>query len=164
LVIEEFYIDKQGDFYNTETGYEVYLTKRTYGQLKGRNCWTYDQRGLVSSFSHYSFMMQPDSLPDFRKEFHWQSVSSLPDPIRIISEIHVYPNPCNNQVFLDLKDILPDPIAVAIYDYSGKLVMDYNTRYNTGTLEIPVADLMPGSYYIRITAGDKILSARFVKY
>lgn len=74
-------------------------------------------------------------------------------------EVCVYPNPADDQIFINnsFKNI----ISYQIFDITGKTVLSDNS-YETGK-SIFIKDLKTGIYFIKITDGKNIYNYRFVK-
>ncbi|MGZ3853364.1 MAG: T9SS type A sorting domain-containing protein, partial [Flavisolibacter sp.] len=78
--------------------------------------------------------------------------------VGMITEILLRPNPVLN----DLDLVLPFSKAVIeIANESGAVIMRRNI--NTNHLIVPVAQLKAGTYFARITSGDKVYVKKFVK-
>jgi hypothetical protein len=74
------------------------------------------------------------------------------------SNVNIYPNPA--QDVLQLKTDLP-MIEVEIVDAFGKIVNRYTP--NSSNLQIPLASLNKGIYFLRISSSDGYSTRRFIK-
>jgi len=74
------------------------------------------------------------------------------------SQISIYPNPVQNELFIDLNNL--KVTKMSILDYSGRLVK--STTNNT-TNHIDVSDLHQGIYILKVSTDYGISTRRFVK-
>ncbi|MBL7836042.1 MAG: T9SS type A sorting domain-containing protein [Bacteroidetes bacterium] len=74
-----------------------------------------------------------------------------------------YPNPVINEITVEVKDSLPQPFKVIVYDLLGKIVFESEITEQKQTFDL--SELIAGSYYIRInnTQGEMKHCMRFVK-
>ena len=75
-------------------------------------------------------------------------------------KILLYPNPVTDEVRVALPDNVSNSVTVEIYSLSGEKVLEKN--YSGRELVIPVTRLVEGMYQIKITAGQKVYSGRFL--
>lgn len=66
----------------------------------------------------------------------------------------VYPNPASNTVFVNLSQPLSKAGTISIYDLSGKKVLEQNFAKNHLELLVDTQHLIPGTYILRINAGE----------
>lgn len=56
------------------------------------------------------------------------------------------------------------PEQLAIFNLSGEKVLDFKLAYaGLGELEVPVYQLLPGTYFVKVTAGSEAATLAFVK-
>ncbi len=79
----------------------------------------------------------------------------LPDPSLLL-----YPNPCGNELLIPNPD--GDIRQIEIYDVSGKLIRRVENCWYTLN-KIPVADLTPGFYMVRVKTDTNIKTAKIIK-
>ncbi len=78
---------------------------------------------------------------------------------QIFNGLEIYPNPVSSQLNLSYQSGL----NVEIFDLSGRVVIaDYFENQN-GSVAIPVDQLIPGNYMIRVLDGEGVAVRRFVK-
>lgn len=82
------------------------------------------------------------------------------------ASLNVYPNPANNLVSFNFDfNTLQSPAAVRVMDGMGRVVrqqeLDRNT-YGTQKVDIDVSMLPPGSYYLRLDAGEQAMISKFL--
>jgi hypothetical protein len=78
---------------------------------------------------------------------------------QIFNGLEIYPNPVSSQLNLSYQSGL----NVEIFDLSGRVVIaDYFENQN-GSVAIPVDQLVPGNYLIRVRDGEGVAVRRFVK-
>jgi hypothetical protein len=74
-----------------------------------------------------------------------------------LAELHLSPNPAAESVWINFEYANTADLNLVIYDFTGKLLSEYNLPDKTGSLEIPTSDLSDGLYLLEIRNGiDKI--------
>jgi lysyl endopeptidase len=76
--------------------------------------------------------------------------------------ISVYPNPTDNELFVDMKNIDENVTSIEILDLSGKILQVVSANQAT-VVKMNTANLAQGMYQIRIVSDEYTLSKRFVK-
>jgi Secretion system C-terminal sorting domain len=79
---------------------------------------------------------------------------------------HIYPNPVGDMLKLAYggKDLIKGVINIVIQDPTGKAVVRFRAASNNKQLYIPVSNLHPGFYSIKINvAGDVQMNEKFIK-
>jgi hypothetical protein len=80
-----------------------------------------------------------------------------------IKDISIFPNPASGKITLDLSAFRTREISLAILDFHGRLSKEISIgKINSGD-EIDISDLASGKYFVKITAGSKIVTSFFVK-
>ncbi|NML40602.1 T9SS type A sorting domain-containing protein [Chitinophaga sp. G-6-1-13] len=76
----------------------------------------------------------------------------------------VFPNPVDKTLYIDLKQTASKGFKLDIFDFSGKTVKTIQAA-SAGAITADVANLMPGSYVLRITdASSKVIGQqKFIK-
>lgn len=75
------------------------------------------------------------------------------------STLHIYPNPANDQLSIEGDGML----SVAVYDLLGQLMLEQQCPSGTSRVTLPVANLTPGMYLIKINNGNGVTSRSFIK-
>ena len=79
-----------------------------------------------------------------------------------LEAISVYPNPTENELFVDMKNIDADVTRIEILDLSGKVL--HIASANQGSiLKMNTSNLAQGMYQIRIISDQYAVTKRFVK-
>jgi hypothetical protein len=73
------------------------------------------------------------------------------DPI-----IKIYPNPANDFVFIELSEKPLRKVSIVVHDISGRLLLSHD-EINTQSIKIDTHEFMNGSYFVRLSEGDKII-------
>lgn len=81
----------------------------------------------------------------------------------VYGSLEVYPNPVTDVLHVSLSDLVSDKVSVTLVSLDGKTVWQRLQPINNQLIEIPVQDLTPGMYLIRIEAEGKFYSGRFIK-
>jgi len=79
-----------------------------------------------------------------------------------LDAISVYPNPTDNELFVDLNNIDADINSIEIIDLSGK-VLQVITAQQGSVMKLNTSNLAQGMYQIRILSDAYIVTKRFVK-
>jgi lysyl endopeptidase len=79
-----------------------------------------------------------------------------------LDAISVYPNPTDNELFVDLKNIDATVKTLEILDLSGK-VLQVVPANQGAIMKMATANLAQGMYQIRIISDDYVVTKRFVK-
>jgi trimeric autotransporter adhesin len=74
--------------------------------------------------------------------------------------IGLYPNPANNVLNLTIAN--SGVAQITVFDNIGRRVLEKQTDF-TGVIEIPIANLPAGNYYITVLQGDEYTSSSFIK-
>jgi len=86
----------------------------------------------------------------------------------LIGTLSVFPNPCSDILYLNLKKVEADCFTLMIYDSTGHLAMSYRIKdrnKNEGLFQLDTKSLDPGSYTLAVREDQVILGlARFVKH
>lgn len=100
------------------------------------------------------------------------NVITEPLPINITStavnaffsetSLSVYPNPSYGNLNIDLKAFSGDPVELMIHDMRGKEVLNRQITHANSSFDI--SDLVPGSYVVRLTAGEAVTTRKLLKY
>lgn len=162
VVIEEFHRNANGILYVNSQGLS-YGYSRIDTDLRGRCIFTYDENGLLKSFSNYSNMDQPDSLPNMRRDFYWKPRFSGKDDVKTVTETRIYPNPCTDQITISLPDFAESNISIEILDSTGKVQTGYTGLPNVAEIQLPVTSLAPGIYFARIVADGIVNVVKLIK-
>jgi methionine-rich copper-binding protein CopC len=85
---------------------------------------------------------------------------NVTESIKNEQTISIFPNPFNNELHLNFNQVQKnDWIHVKLYDLTSKTVFDKSIRNNgTKSLEINLADLKSGIYFVEINADQKHIS------
>lgn len=95
-------------------------------------------------------------MTDLAVLFHVAIVENLDN------EISIYPNPVQNELYFNMKNIPTSPCLVQIHDIDGKMIGDVFPL--TEKLQtINVAHLPAGNYFLLLKTGDKTYRHHFVK-
>ena len=77
-------------------------------------------------------------------------------PVLPISpEIILYPNPVSDYIFIDSS---VDVTSWTLYDLSGKVI-----KQSVFKMQIPVADLPSGFYFLKLTSANGSVTKKFIK-
>jgi hypothetical protein len=74
----------------------------------------------------------------------------------------VYPNPTDNELFVDMKNIDEDVTSIEILDLSGKILQVVPANQGT-VVKMNTENLAQGMYQIKIVSKEYTVTKRFVK-
>ena len=86
---------------------------------------------------------------------------------KFISNINVYPNPVNDYGTIAFSLEEASNVSVQIFNLSGQVVREISQNSmaaGNNNVKFDVNDLPKGAYIIRLTAGDKIETSKFIKH
>jgi hypothetical protein len=72
-----------------------------------------------------------------------------------LSDVRIYPNPASDVLFIESAEKVE---SVTIFDSRGGTV----EQWNGGTVEIPVRDLVPGLYLVRMVTGKGVVGRKVI--
>jgi hypothetical protein len=78
-------------------------------------------------------------------------------------ELHLFPNPASDMLTIEFKGINYSDGFVELYDVSGKLIRSVAIPEGRESLEVNVADMPAGTYLVKLSGEDKMLSEIFIK-
>jgi len=79
------------------------------------------------------------------------------------SRLNVFPNPTRGMVTIEANGILTNEVRLEIVSISGQQMMDLTVPVQGGNLKKTLTpDLQPGLYFLRVWAGDKHLTSKFL--
>ena len=79
-----------------------------------------------------------------------------------LDAISVYPNPTENELFVDLKNIAADVKRIEVIDLSGKVLQIISAQEGS-VMKMNTSNLAQGMYQLRILSDDYSVTKRFVK-
>ncbi len=77
------------------------------------------------------------------------------------SDLSLYPNPVSEVIYLEHSSTYTPNSVIRIYDSNGQLIAQH--KYHSGNQAIPIAQLVPGHYYLQLTDGSNVLTKKFIK-
>lgn len=89
------------------------------------------------------------------------------DQSKFVPNINIYPNPMEDQGTIAFELESNSNVNIQIFSLSGQMVKEINeTNAAAGQNNITfgVADLPKGTYVVRLTAGEKVETSKFVKH
>jgi hypothetical protein len=84
-------------------------------------------------------------------------------PIALAQQVAVYPNPAKAQVTVDLPlSLSRQPITVALFDAVGRVVYQQVLPVGLATHVLPLTDVTPGMYSLRLTTGQGTIAKKLL--
>ena len=82
-------------------------------------------------------------------------LSGLPE---LSQEINVYPNPTNEDIFINLSGFEGEHIEIKVYDLMGRIVYKNLVQESKAEYKISTAGMQNGFYIIKITEEGEIIN------
>ncbi|HXP52340.1 MAG TPA: T9SS type A sorting domain-containing protein, partial [Bacteroidia bacterium] len=74
-----------------------------------------------------------------------------------------YPNPVKDLLMIELKEGWLNPVHIYVYDITGKVIMETNSRINNGLVYLNTSGLSSGIYFFKVDATTKSVINKFIK-
>ncbi|MFK7950684.1 MAG: T9SS type A sorting domain-containing protein, partial [Saprospiraceae bacterium] len=78
-------------------------------------------------------------------------------------EINIFPNPANDNLNLEFSELPNSNIQLILYDLVGRRIMSKEFPPN-GNLQVDIADLSKGTYFIKIKIGNSSTTQKIIKF
>ncbi len=78
--------------------------------------------------------------------------------------LQLYPNPAEEQIFVDIPPGTGEMIHVAVFSVDGRILQNEQYRTGEGLISVRTSALPAGMYIIRMDDGIRKFSGRFVKH
>ncbi|MCF8381709.1 MAG: T9SS type A sorting domain-containing protein [Bacteroidales bacterium] len=81
-------------------------------------------------------------------------------------QLNIYPNPANESLMIQMSGInLPRSAKIEVISISGMIILNNSLQHYTDNnpVSLDISRLNKGFYFIRITAGERILYREFIK-
>ncbi len=114
-------------------------------------CLAYDSNFVYAGTIDGAFKLASKEIPNF-----------IPKVIKH-SDFAVFPNPCSNELFIDLKAIPSGKIKIRIFNCLGQIIDNQELINSNNIFSFECSKYKAGVYYIQINIGEKIYSSKFVK-
>lgn len=104
---------------------------------------------------------RPVGLTSDMGAYEYQNI--VPDPQQKDTEIIVYPNPATTSIYLIVQNQVGNIEQISIYNMTGKRVLHAHTCYTYLNQAIPVYNLLPGVYHIKVQFDSSFSVGSFIK-
>jgi len=121
--------------------------------------WCVEQIPTEPNDFSYNSPLQDSFKPNWGEECESLSINPIPETLGI----QLYPNPATHKVTLT-SDYNADIKAVRLYNMLGQKIKQLDLAGSSAPIQIDVADLASGNYFIQITTKDNNRTTkRFIK-
>ncbi len=80
------------------------------------------------------------------------------------TNINIYPNPCNDQLWISWDDETEVPLQISILDLNGQMVKEIkNNLSGAQVLNFDLAELEAGLYFLNIQTEEKVIEEKLIK-
>jgi N-acetylneuraminic acid mutarotase len=139
-----FIYDPIGDSWTTGPNMPKGLGE-TEGCAIGNNIYVFGGADSSGNYSNVTLKMQ---------------ITSTGVPDETIDLISLFPNPANNQLFLNTNGIA-GTLRLSILDITGKIIAD--RKIEAGYMEmIDISELIPGIYFVDFTVAGNKITKKFI--
>lgn len=134
--------------------------------------WIYDRKSIVGHnenqiFNYYQNLewstIEDKWNPVNSTTYYFKNVSSLNENLSKKSDLHIYPNPCNNLLTIETIGLENVDIEYQIYSISGRLIKE-GSIVASDSRELDVSNLNNGFYLLKVKSDKKQYSNKFVKF
>lgn len=77
-------------------------------------------------------------------------------------DIRIYPNPVNDMLYIQSKEIFKDPVQVSLSNALGQKVLQTQSS-NSQLVSIDIAAMTPGIYILSLSVGDQVFTKKIIK-
>lgn len=78
------------------------------------------------------------------------------------ADIRIFPNPVEDMLYIQSKDLFTDQVHINIINALGQKVLQTNAS-NTQLLSIDIANMTPGIYILSLSVGNQIFTKKIIK-
>lgn len=96
---------------------------------------------------------------------HYVAVKNYMTVSELSEDVFLFPNPSVGSVFVGFSTLPLEPVSLVMTDLSGRTVMDTSVMpdWQNNPLEVPLGNLSPGLYVLKVSAAGRVSVLRFVK-
>jgi hypothetical protein len=150
---------------NSETCYQIGIDNNGISLVRqGSNLLyqgqSYDLPGVSNAFQfdrNKNVFIFPTPGPDAISVFNELHVGTADDP-KTEPAFKIYPNPAADYIFISCHDsYLFQSVHVVLTDLTGRIVFEKEIADKEDHICVPVTELLPGAYLLRLIDGDKVL-------
>ena len=115
---------------------------------------------------YYQLFAMVDDIPSIGKIIKVEnsvstSISDLNDEQNYFS---VYPNPTNDFVTIELKNIVVDKITISLTDLSGRKIKQWNLMNAKSEKQLSLNEVASGCYFINVNYENNLLTKKIIKF
>ena len=115
---------------------------------------------------YYQLFAMVDDIPSIGKIIKVEnsvstSISNLNDEKNNFS---VYPNPTNDFVTIELKNIVVDKITISLTDLSGRKIKQWNLMNAKSEKQLSLNEVASGCYFINVNYENNLLTKKIIKF
>ncbi|MEO1049573.1 MAG: S8 family serine peptidase [Bacteroidota bacterium] len=90
-----------------------------------------------------------------------QQITST-ESVSFNTDIHIFPNPTEGQLILDLGEVFENNTAITLYDLRGKQVYTTNRAYENEPIRLDLSTVLPGTYWIKVESDKQLHQQRLI--
>ncbi|HPE55271.1 MAG TPA: T9SS type A sorting domain-containing protein [Bacteroidales bacterium] len=122
---------------------------------------------VLDRYEDYPFWCEEE----FKLEYYKKGDEEWGTPLSVItsvtklfgnSNIEIYPNPVQNELFINLSNSLSDFEVIYIFSLDGKLIRSIEIK-SKKNIQIITSDFISGLYIIKLVSGEGIYVNKFLK-
>lgn len=154
----------------SETNNDYFVLERATDQVSFAPIGRIEGAGTTTEWQEYTFH---DASPapgrnyyrlqqmDFDGKFTYSPVRSVLFPKD--DQVVLFPSPVVDKLQVRLKEVPAEPLRWEMYDAAGRLVQSGEFDGEATEFEVPVRDLSPGTWLMRLVIGREVFVKQFTK-
>jgi hypothetical protein len=109
-----------------------------------------------------------DSLADLQNSAAAAQVKYDNNPIIVKNnsinapDFSLYPNPVKEMLTVSFSNMIQNPFVIRIIDLQGKLIQVHQFNYSNSSIQLPLANLENGIYFMEVITKEKVKTEKFV--
>jgi hypothetical protein len=97
-----------------------------------------------------------------QQPYEISTVSAIEEAIGVNLTVTAYPNPANDYLTLEVKDLELSALVFQLYDINGKLLQ--NKKITANLTNIAISNLLPATYFVKVIQENKeVKSFKIIK-
>jgi len=165
------FINDTVTFSNTTTGainYSWVITPSTFTYGTGSTATTKNPKIIFDKVGLYTVSLNATGIggtnyltkKNYINATHNSGIETISYGVK---ELQLYPNPCADEVKINIGSSLSGSVIYSIMNASGKIVNTGSVTSNNSLVNLNMKNFAPGLYLIQMQNGDQVFEGRVVK-
>jgi 1,4-alpha-glucan branching enzyme len=131
-----------------------------YDYFGGDSLWVENTAMTISMDAGHFVIYTSKKLPQ-PELTAWNSYTPVPE---FSNSFHLYPNPCDERIFLQQIPIRSERVEITLLDVMGRIIRNYTASSDALLVHgIDTEKLSPGTYILQLKDSQQVVSKRFIK-